>query len=111
MRQELRRLAAAWAALIALMLLSLGSAYLPLHGLNAAVGLGIALAKAGIVVALFMRLARASGMVRLVAATALFAWCVGVGLSGVDFATRRSEPAAMQQPQQREPLRGDEAPR
>jgi caa(3)-type oxidase subunit IV len=102
--RELRWLLIAWAALIALMLASLGSAYLHLGAGNAATGVVIAVIKSAIVVALFMRLARASALLRIVAAAALVIWLLMVGLSGVDFATRRDEPALTQPPQQLPPL-------
>ncbi len=71
--------------------------------------MAIAALKSAIVIAFFMGLARASGMVRLVAATGLAAWALLVALGGVDYATRRTEPAAMQTPRQIEPLRGSAA--
>lgn len=98
--RHLRRLLLAWIALIALMLASLGSAYLPLGRGNVVTGLVIALVKSAIVAGLFMRLARSSAVIRIVAATALGFWLLLAGLSGVDFATRPSNPAAFQQPRQ-----------
>jgi len=95
-----RHLLLAWIALIALMLASLGSAYLSLGIGNAVAGLVIAIIKSAIVIALFMRLAGASAVVRIVAATALATWLLLPALSGVDYATRRAEPAAYQAPEQ-----------
>ena len=80
------RLAVVWLALIALMLASLGSAYLRLGAGNLIAGLLIATLKSGLVVWCFMELRRASAMSRIAAA---------VGL-----ATRRAAPAAWQPPQQ-----------
>jgi len=96
LRRHGRRLLAAWAALIALMLASLASAYVPLGVGNLAVGLGIALTKATIVAALFMGLARESALLRLVAAFALGMLALLMGLSGIDYATRPAAPAAFQ---------------
>ena len=101
-----RRLLWAWLTLLALMLASLGSAYLRLGVFNAIAGIVIAALKSAIVVALFMGLAKASGMLRIVAATGLFTWALLIGLGSLDYATRRVEPAAMQSPRQLEPLRG-----
>ena len=102
--RELRWLLVAWLALIALMLTSLGSAYLSLGAGNAVAGVAIAVVKSAIVVALFMRLARASALLRIVAVASLVTWLLMIGLSGVDFATRRDEPSATQPPQQLPPL-------
>jgi len=102
-RRHARHLLAAWAALIALMLASLGSAYLRLGPGNALANIGIAVVKAGIIAAVFMGLARGSGTIRIVAATALGTWLVMLGLGSVDETTRAREPAAWQQPRQLQP--------
>jgi cytochrome c oxidase subunit 4 len=99
-----RHIAIAWAALLALMLASLGSAYLSLGAGNLVAGLVIAAAKSAIVVVLFMGLARSSAMVRIATATALATWALLAGLSGVDYATRPREPAVYQSPTQLQPL-------
>ena len=100
LRDHARALAMAWAALLALMLASLGSAYLRLGAGNVVVGLAIAAVKSAIVVWLFMRLRTSSATVRIVAATALATLLLLVGLSSVDYATRPAEPAAFQSPRQ-----------
>ena len=104
--RRMRRLVGAWLALIALMLASLGSAYLALGVFKPIAGIAIATLKSAIVLGLFMQLAKASGMVRIVAAAGLFTWALLIALSGVDYATRQVETAAMQTPQQVQPLRG-----
>ena len=98
------RIAIAWVALLTLMLTSLGSAYLSLGPGNVIAGLVIATIKSTIVVVLFMRLARSSAVVRIVAAAALATWALLAVLSGVDYATRPHEPALYQQPSQLPPL-------
>jgi cytochrome c oxidase subunit IV len=103
-KRRTRRIAIAWVALLALMLASLGSAYLSLGVGNLIAGLVIATIKSAIVVVLFMGLARSSAMVRIAAATAVATWFVLAALSGVDFATRPDEPAAYQSPAQLKPL-------
>jgi caa(3)-type oxidase subunit IV len=95
-----RRILLAWAALIALMLTSLGSAYVPLGFGNFAAGTVIVLLKASIVVGLFMGLARAQAVVRIAAATALGTWMILLALGGMDKANRPSADAAYQSPQQ-----------
>jgi len=104
LRHHARRLLFAWLALMALMLLSLGSAHMPLGSWNVAIGLAIAALKAAIVAALFMELLAAEALLRIVAAAGLFTLALLVGLSGLDFATRASGAAAMQPPQQLRPL-------
>ena len=106
LRHHARVLALAWAALVALMLASLGSAYLRLGIGNVAAGILIAVVKSAIVVWLFMRLRTSSATVRIVAATALATLLLLVSLSSVDYATRPSEPAAFQSPRQNAPSAG-----
>jgi cytochrome c oxidase subunit IV len=103
-RRRRRSIAIAWIALLALMLASLGSAYLSLGPGNLVAGLVIAAIKSAIVVVLFMGILRASTMVRIAAAAALATWLLLVSLSGVDYATRPHEPAAFQQPRQLQPI-------
>ena len=100
LRSHSRGIALAWAALLALMLASLGSAYLDLGLGNLAAGLAIAFVKAAIVLWLFMRLRASTATVRLVAATALATLLLLFALGSVDYATRRPEPADYQAPRQ-----------
>jgi cytochrome c oxidase subunit IV len=105
--REARGLAWAWAALILLMLASLGSAYLKLGSGNVVAGLAIATVKTGIVVWVFMQLRRASAMTRLAAAVGLVMLMLLIALSSVDYATRAVEPSAWQTPQQIAPAFAD----
>ncbi|HJV59856.1 MAG TPA: Caa(3)-type oxidase subunit IV [Albitalea sp.] len=109
-RSHALRLMAAWAALLALMFASLGSAYLSLGAGNLVAGLAIAVIKSAIVVGLFMGLARASVLVRLVAATALATWLLLAALSTLDVTTRSDEPATYQAPRQVPALSGAKEP-
>lgn len=111
LRRTVRMLALAWLALIALMLASLGSAYLKLGPWNLVSGLAIAAIKVAIVAWLFMRLRDAGPLIRLVAAAGLAVWLILVALSGVDYATRQTTPAAVQRPQQLLPAQAASAPR
>lgn len=61
-----------WLALMALLGLSAVAAYWPLGALTTVIGLAIAVAKAGLVVTLFMRLKQSGALIRLVAACGLF---------------------------------------
>ena len=99
-RHEVRTLLLAWAVLLALMLLSLGIAYLRLPQLaKLLAGLGIAGIKALVVALVFMELARGHVLVRVVAGAALAALLVMGGLSAVDYLARPVEPAQVQLPQ------------
>ena len=95
-----RTIGITWFALIALMLASLGSAYLPLGAWNMVAGLAIAALKSVLVAWLFMRLREAGPLIRLVAVAGLGAWFVLLALSGVDYETRQVTPAAVQAPEQ-----------
>jgi cytochrome c oxidase subunit 4 len=98
-RRQLRVLLLAWVALLALMLSSLGVAYLPIGaGVKATIGLGIAGVKALIIAIVFMQLGRGHVLVRVVAAVGLAALLVMGVLSATDYATRSTEDAAVQVP-------------
>jgi cytochrome c oxidase subunit 4 len=98
-----RNLLLAWAALLALMLTSLASAYVPLGPWNLVVGLVIATIKSVIVMTLFMGLVRSLPLLRVVAAIGFATLTLLFALSGLDGATRIAPPAAMQSPQQNPP--------
>jgi cytochrome c oxidase subunit 4 len=96
------RIIIAWAALLALMLTSLASAYVPLGPWNLVAGVGIAAVKASIVLFVFMGLSRAPAVLRLCAALGFATLALLFALSGVDYATRTTHTASVQQPQQLE---------
>ena len=84
----------AWLALLVLLALTCGSAYVHLGALNLVTNLAIAAAKAAIVLVLFMQVARGPVMVR-VAALAGVAWlAVLVSLSLLDLALRLPAPGS-----------------
>jgi cytochrome c oxidase subunit 4 len=85
---RLRADLAVWAALMALLGLSLWSAYLPLGWMNTPVGLAIAGIKAGLVGTMFMGLARARPLLRLAAAAGFFWVAILFGLTLSDLLTR-----------------------
>ena len=64
---------AVWSALLALLLLSFGSAYIPLGTLNVIINLGIAAVQALLVMFFFMHLRAANALLRIVAFAA-FCW-------------------------------------
>jgi cytochrome c oxidase subunit IV len=90
----------AWIALIVLMLTSLASAYLPLGPWNLVAGVAIATVKSLIVLAVFMGLRRSPALLRIAAAIGFAMLALLFALSGVDYATRVTQRAPMQQPQQ-----------
>jgi cytochrome c oxidase subunit IV len=94
------RVSVAWVLLIALMLTSLASAYVPLGPWNLVAGIVIALTKSLIVLTVFMGLWRAPALLRIAAALGFAMLALLFSLSGVDYATRVSAPAPVQQPQQ-----------
>jgi cytochrome c oxidase subunit 4 len=77
-----------WVSLLALLLVTLGSAYVPLGRLNGAVNLAIAAAKALLVAFFFMHLRSAHSMLRIAAAAGFFWLAILIGLSLTDFAVR-----------------------
>jgi len=86
--EPLRPLAITYAALLALLALSAGSALLPLGVFNAAINMGVSVAKALLVMSVFMRLTTSPAVVRLFAAAG-FAWlCVLVSIAAGDYLTR-----------------------
>jgi caa(3)-type oxidase subunit IV len=95
----------AWAALIVLMLSSWWSATFALGPWNLVIGLAIATVKTAIVVWLFMRMRRATVLVRIVAMVALGTYALLFALTAVDYATRDQVKAVMQQPQVLVPLK------
>jgi cytochrome c oxidase subunit 4 len=98
MRKEYRRCLAVWLALLVLLGLSFGSAWLPMGTWNSAINLGIAVAKIGLVAVFFMHLGRSGGLIRIVAAAALFTLALLFLISGTDYATRKIFPAPWQAP-------------
>jgi cytochrome c oxidase subunit 4 len=104
LRRHGRETLATGAALLALMLASLGSAYLRLGAFNVVAGLAIAAIKAALVLWLFMRLRDAPALIRFVAAIGFAVWAVLVVLTGLDYETRVQPPAPVQRPLQLVPL-------
>ena len=77
-------------ALVALLAITVGAALLPIGG-NAkpVVGLVIAAAKAGLIVAVFMEFRERRGMVRVFASAGLFWLLLMFILTGSDYLTRQ----------------------
>lgn len=77
-----------WAALMALLALTLVLAYVPMGRLTTVAGFAIALAKAALVLFLFMKLARAKSLVRLAAMSGFFFLSVLFALTLSDILSR-----------------------
>jgi cytochrome c oxidase subunit IV len=89
MGRETKILLLAWLALLALLALTAASSFLPLGAWNSVLNFAIALAKALLVALVFMRLARAGPLPRMVLLTSLATLAILFALSGADYATRR----------------------
>jgi len=85
---SLRTCITVWLALIVLLAITCGSAFLPLGRFNVVVNFGVALAKALLVVLVFMRLLSGTMMIRIVALIGIFTLAILVCLSMTDFAVR-----------------------
>lgn len=77
-----------WAALMALLLASLGYSYLPGAPLKLLAGLAVAITKAGLIAAIYMELREASPLVRVAAACGLGWLSLLFIFSFADFLTR-----------------------
>lgn len=75
-------------ALMVLLALTCSAAYLPLGAFNLVIALGIALAKAALVVLFFMHMRTSSGLVRLVSAAGLLWLLILFGLMLSDYLSR-----------------------
>ncbi|HTI48226.1 MAG TPA: cytochrome C oxidase subunit IV family protein [Casimicrobiaceae bacterium] len=77
-----------WLALLTLLAMTTGSAFVPLGRFNVVVNLAIALVKALLVVFVFMHVRRGSPMIRVFAVAGVLWLCLLAGLSLTDLATR-----------------------
>lgn len=77
-----------WMALIALLAITLGSSFVPLHHLNSAVNLAIAGIKALLVAWFFMRLRNGDALTRLAAAAGVLWILILLTLGLADVLTR-----------------------
>jgi cytochrome c oxidase subunit 4 len=82
-----------WLALMALLALTLGSAYLPMGPWNTIANTAISCAKALLIALFFMHLRHAGALLRVAALTALVWLALLFGLSSTDYATRTVSPA------------------
>jgi cytochrome c oxidase subunit 4 len=88
---------AVWLALVALALLSCGSAYLPIGAWNTVASMSIAVVKAVLVALFFMRLARSGGSVRIYAVVGTWTLFLLLSIGGSDYLSRDTVHAPWQQ--------------
>jgi cytochrome c oxidase subunit 4 len=82
------RLAAVWLALLALLALTTGSAFIAMGSMNLAVNLLIAFAEVFLMVTFFMHLQHRSGLLRAVASAGLLWLTLLILLTAADYLTR-----------------------
>jgi cytochrome c oxidase subunit 4 len=88
MQRTIKRFLWVWLALMVLLALTCGSAFLRMGMWNSTTNLAIAMMKAALVGFFFMHLGKAHGTVRLCASVALFALALLFLISASDYATR-----------------------
>lgn len=106
MRTEYKRYLLVWLALMSLLALTCGSAFLRLGAWNSAINLIIATVKALLVALFFMHLRGGRSLPRIVALTALVTLGLLFGLSGADYMTRTIHWGPWQAPRQIQPVMG-----
>lgn len=80
-----------WAALMVLLALTTGLAFVPLGTANLFVALGIAVTKALLVLLVFMELKASSGLVRVFAAAGFVWLMIMIGLTSADYIHRTDQ--------------------
>jgi cytochrome c oxidase subunit 4 len=98
MAENRSNLVMVWIALLVLLALTAGSAWLRLGVWNSVANLVIAVLKLLLVVLVFMRLASSGPLLRMVAITAVCTLALLLLLSGADFFTRRVYRSPWDQP-------------
>jgi cytochrome c oxidase subunit 4 len=86
-----------WLALMLLLAATTASAFVPLGSLNIVISLGIACAKALIVLLFFMELRASRGLVRAFAAAGFFWLLIMIVLTGADYWHRTDAKAPIDQ--------------
>jgi cytochrome c oxidase subunit 4 len=79
-----------WGALLILLALTVGTAFIPLGAGNTLLNVGISALKTVLIATFFMHLREPYVVPRLICAVALVMLSIQLGLSGVDYATRVS---------------------
>jgi len=86
-----------WLALLILLALTTGSAFIPLGTANLFVSLGIAVTKALIVLLFFMELKTSSALVRVFAAAGFFWLMIMIALTTADYTHRTDQRVPLDQ--------------
>lgn len=86
-----------WLALLILLALTTGSAFIPLGAANLFVSLGIAVTKALIVLLFFMELKASSALVRVFAAAGFFWLMIMIALTTADYTHRTDQRVPLDQ--------------
>ena len=89
MRGEALRLVVVWAALAALLALTVALTFAPLGVWRLPASLAIAVAKAGLIVWVYMDLRREGGLTRIAALVGLLFLTLLIGMAGLDALIRR----------------------
>jgi cytochrome c oxidase subunit 4 len=88
LRSRLKTLLAVWGALLILLLITCGSAYIPLGPFNPAINLAVSVAKTMLVMLFFMQIRFASRAIKIAAAAGFFWLLLLVSLLLSDVLTR-----------------------
>ena len=88
MKRERRRDVLVWVALLVLLAITCGSAFVPMGRLNVVVNFSVAAIKALLVMLVFMHLLKEGPVIRLVAVVGIVWLGILVGLSATDFGVR-----------------------
>ena len=86
-----------WLALLVLLALTTASAFLPLGTANVFISLGIAVAKALIVLLFFMELKASAALVRVFAAAGFFWLMIMIALTSADYTHRTDQRVPLDQ--------------
>lgn len=89
-----------WGALMLLLALTTGLAFVPLGSAQLGVSLAIACTKALLVLLLFMELKASSGLVRVFAAAGFFWLLIMIGLTSADYTHRADQRVPVDTPRQ-----------
>ena len=84
-----------WLALVVLLALTTASAFVPLGSANLFISLGIALAKALVVLLFSMELKASAALVRVFAAAGFFWLMIMIALTSADYTHRTDQPVPL----------------
>jgi cytochrome c oxidase subunit 4 len=88
-----------WLALMVLLALTTGSAFIPLGTANLFISLGIAVAKALVVLLFFMELKGSAALVRVFACAGFFWLMIMIALTSADYTHRTDQRVPVEMPE------------